>query len=119
MADGLREALVAVVTWILVGVGRAIFPKQWGDLDAEKVRLLAVALVAVLVAVVAGVTQGLGAWGIVQLAFAAFAGSIAIRRTTKRSDHVAEIRAAMRKLSQDRGVRTGRANVVVDEDTKP
>ena len=105
----LSEALAAVLTWAITGLLRLGWPKLWEKLDTEKVRLAVVALVAVVLAVVGGVAQGLGWWQIVQLAITALSGSVLIRRLTK-TDRTkrkpGDVLAAQEHLRSDRGIRT-------------
>ena len=83
MTPEVQAALVSVVTWAATGLFRWLAPGIWRDLDKRQFRLAVVAVIAVGVAVWAGVVQGLAWTGIARLALSALAGSVLLRQATK------------------------------------
>lgn len=83
MTPEMEAALVSVTTWVATGLLRWISPGFWHDLDKRIFRLAIVAVVAVCIAVVTGLAQGLAWTGVVRLAITALAGSVLLRQATK------------------------------------
>lgn len=90
--DGVAEVLTSFLTWAATMGLRRWFPSAWEALGDRRIRLGAVALVSVVMAIIAGVQQGLDWFGIGRLALSALAGSVLIRQTTKQDElHYGEL----------------------------
>jgi hypothetical protein len=84
--DSMVEPLTAFVTWALTMGLRRWFPDAWESLGDRRIRIGAVALVATVASIVAGIQQGLDWFGVGKLALSALAGSVLIRQTTKQNE---------------------------------
>jgi len=83
MVDEIQTVAVALATWAATGLLRWLAPDLWAALDKRQFRLAVVALVAVGLAVVTGLSQGMGWAAVARLAASALAGSVLVRQATK------------------------------------
>lgn len=105
LRDG-QEYIVALLTWAATGIIRWKFPRFWDELETERVRLVVVGVVAVALAILTGISQGLALTGVLRLAFAALSGAVVARRLTRSGSGAQHLRDTARSLGRDQSIRT-------------